>query len=115
MTQHTPGPWEYDKELTRRDGETTYHSLFDSFGMLVAEVPVSDDGSASGQGWNSRESEQANARLIANAPTMLAALQYALADLEGILPEVDPDGDSHPGWTTIEEIRAAIATTSADD
>jgi len=37
-----------------------------------------------------------------------------LADLEGIMPEFEPSGDrEHPGWTTIEELKAAInkATT----
>tara|TARA_R110000824_G_scaffold193824_7_gene376242 strand:- start:65 stop:385 length:321 start_codon:yes stop_codon:yes gene_type:complete len=30
----------------------------------------------------------------------------ALADLEGILPQFEPDGDrTHPGWQTIKELR----------
>ena len=43
-------------------------------------------------------------------PELLAAAVCALADLEGIMPEFDPDGDrTHPGWQTIKELRAAIA------
>ena len=39
---------------------------------------------------------------------LLAAAKYALADLEGVLPEHDPEG-YHPGWQTIAELREAIA------
>jgi hypothetical protein len=50
------------------------------------------------------------ARLIAAAPELLAAAVAALADLEGIMPAFDCDGErSHPGWQTISELRAAIA------
>ena len=42
------------------------------------------------------------------APELLAAAKCALADLEGIMPEFEPDGSEHPGWKTIEELRAAI-------
>ena len=36
-------------------------------------------------------------------------LRCALADLEGIMPEHDPDGDrSHPAWKTIEEIKEVL-------
>jgi hypothetical protein len=49
-------------------------------------------------------------RLMAAAAEMLAAARAALADMEGIMPEFDCDGDrQHPGWQTIEELRAAIA------
>ena len=42
--------------------------------------------------------------------SLLAAARCALADLEGIMPEFDPDGDrTHPGWQTIKDLRAAIA------
>jgi 2-iminoacetate synthase ThiH len=41
---------------------------------------------------------------------MLAALRCALADLSGIMPEIDPSGDrEHSGWQTIEDIQTAIA------
>lgn len=46
--------------------------------------------------------------LLSAAPAMLEALQCALADLEGILPEFDPEQE-HPAWETLAEIRAAIA------
>ena len=42
--------------------------------------------------------------------TMLQVLGFALADLEGIMPDYDPSGDrEHPGWQTIKDIKAVIA------
>ena len=44
------------------------------------------------------------------ADEMLAALRCALADLSGIMPEIDPSGDrEHSGWQTIKDIQTAIA------
>lgn len=40
---------------------------------------------------------------------LLQAAKKALADLEGIMPEFEPDGKTHPAWTTIEELRHVIA------
>ena len=41
--------------------------------------------------------------------TLLDAARCALADLEGIMPVYDPDGDrKHPAWKTINELRQAI-------
>ena len=42
---------------------------------------------------------------------LLRAAKHALANLEGIMPEHEPSGDrTHPGWKTIEELKAAINT-----
>jgi hypothetical protein len=39
---------------------------------------------------------------------LLSAAKNALADLEGIMPELEPSGDrEHPAWRTIEELRFA--------
>jgi 2-iminoacetate synthase ThiH len=47
--------------------------------------------------------------LMAAAPALLSAARCALADLEGVMPEFEPDGDrEHPGWQTIKELRKAI-------
>ena len=37
---------------------------------------------------------------------LLFAAKCALADLEGLLQDVDDD--THPGWDTIEDLHAAI-------
>ena len=47
---------------------------------------------------------------------LLEALENALADLEGIMPEYEPSGDrEHPGWQTIEDIKAAIAKARGEE
>ena len=51
--------------------------------------------------------EAANARLLAAAEVMADALRCADADLAGFLAECPDSG--HPGHTTREEIRAALA------
>lgn len=38
---------------------------------------------------------------------LLLAAKCALADLEGIMPQFDPE-QTHPGWKTIKELQAAI-------
>jgi len=64
-----------------------------------------DEDFAKGQ-W---EKTLAAARLMAAAPELLDALRCCLADLEGIMPEFEPNGDrAHPGWQSIEEAKAAL-------
>ena len=50
------------------------------------------------------------ARLL---PELLLAARCALADLEGIMIKYDPDS-YHPGWTTMDELRAAIAKATGE-
>ena len=67
----------------------------------------------------SNEPEQ-NFELIVNAPKvkaqrdlLLELCRYALADLEGVMPEIEPGGaGNHPGWLTIRELKEAIALIS---
>lgn len=40
-------------------------------------------------------------------PSISTVLRCALAELEGIMPEYDPEHE-HPGWETIEELRVLI-------
>lgn len=95
-TKHTPGPWLRDRE-----------SGFDcdvraANGRKIASVNV-QNAPKSKKGWLSRQKEnEANARLIAAAPELLAALQ-AIMDLNPQLPM---------GYT--EEARAAIAKATGE-
>lgn len=42
---------------------------------------------------------------------LLEALKCCVADLHGIMPEIDPSGDrEHPGWLSIIEAEKAIAS-----
>ena len=56
-TQHTPGPWEADSDAY----------VVNEYNRVIADVFINDD--------DNREERAANARLIAAAPELLAALQ----------------------------------------
>ena len=46
---------------------------------------------------------------------LTGAARCALADLEGVAPEVDPSGDrQHPIWQTIGELRTVINKVSGE-
>lgn len=87
-TKHTPGEWvvNYDEVCVRSDADDQ------SFGMLVPIAAVMDDN------------QEANARLIAAAPDLLAALQEAKHMFAGEYP-------SHP---TTERIFSAIAKATGE-
>ena len=96
MSGHTPGPW-------------SNHGGFDiSADCGVSCVAVTVSGKYPSGEYVKNKEQFANSLLIASAPELLAAAKCALADLEGIMPEFDPDGSEHPGWKTTEELRAAI-------
>jgi hypothetical protein len=81
QTAHTPGPWEL-----WTFGETCQTSIGEkSGGVSVCEVTMSD-----GEGRQTKESTDrgcANARIIAAAPELLAALEAAVAYLEANRPQ----------------------------
>jgi hypothetical protein len=92
-TQHTPGPWWVDDDgcIAAGSGE--------SYVTVAQGLAPSDD----------LDEITANLTLLAAAPDLLQATRCALAELEGIMPEFEPSGDrAHPGWQTIDELRAAI-------
>lgn len=72
QSAHTPGPWEY-----RRDGDRHYvaYGICQIVEAAWGTIEADDFGSSKA---NSQERE-ANARLIAAAPDMLAALKQAEA------------------------------------
>ena len=74
--QHTPGPWKFGKELGARNGVwlVSFDAGSKGRGIAIAETRT-------GPG-----SEEANARLIAAAPELLAALETAYMALIGYLP-----------------------------
>lgn len=70
--KHTPGPWKIDVELGSRHGEFLIAKDAGDRGRGIA---IAETRAGSG-------SERANARLIAAAPELLAALQDALQLIE---------------------------------
>lgn len=90
-TTHTPGPW-----IVTPDDYAVYET--DDHGQRGETVCV-----LSGYGSN-KSLRNANARLIAAAPELLAALEEFCRECDGYL-----DGnDGHP-WGTLLKGRAAIA------
>jgi len=89
--KHTPGPWEYHEELRAR------MSYVGDRERVVAGIPNDTDP-------KEMEVTRANARLIAAAPTLLAALERALQ----WIPTEDEDRCEAP-HALIRFVRAAIA------
>ncbi len=97
VVSHTPGPWYAEKS-----SEDFWYVTMDedAFGRAV------------GQTWNAgkgKDCQEANARVMAAGPEMLAAIKLA----EDVLSRFPFSGEMWPGGhhpnTGIEMIRAAIA------
>ena len=105
-TQHTPGPFtiEHQEDISEGNGYAWAIRGWqseDAFQKPYVQNPA-------------YANSEANAEFIVRAcnshDELVKALEYALADLEGIMPEYEPSGDrEHPGWQTIKDIKAAIA------
>jgi len=79
MSEHTPGPWEYDA-----NDDAVYGPEADGFPFVMSTLNI----------------KEPDARLIAAAPELLAALEHLMAQ------------DNGPGCWTPEfesQVRAAIA------
>ena len=87
MSAHTPGPWsiEIDHQTEAPEFIRAYHK-----GEMFDIATLSDE----------TKDIKANARLIAAAPDLLAAL---------FLIETDKDGDGFICSEAMEQVRAAIA------
>lgn len=57
--------------------------------------------------------EKSYAELKAERGEAIQLLKHALADLEGVMEQMEPDGQrQHPGWKTIGEISTFLAKMS---
>lgn len=107
--QHTPGPWQldgaeiygapYGKPVQVFSGKPPVQAQ-----DIVARIPYDDDGYSTMQ-----PVHVANARLIAAAPDMLAALQRALPCVEYAADELGSEEDA----ACLEQVRAAIKKAKA--
>ena len=90
---HTPGPWKFGKELTARSGE--WLVSFDA-GSKGRGIAIAETRAGSGN-------EEANARLIAAAPELLAACR--------LVEQAQRDGDY---MTAFRAVSAAIAKAKGE-
>lgn len=90
---HTPGPWWVD-------GPGEGIEVHDTFGRTAS---VWGEGGAGGEAWD-------NARLIAAAPELLAALRAARDDLSDLLEVADLTDEGVADTTAVlNQVIAAIA------
>ncbi len=93
MSKHTPGPWEWNTARTRMNDDRGRPVLMDGEGIWDLCAPVMHGDARA----------DANARLIAAAPELLATLQGIL-EFDGLSP-LDHDNLQ----VAFEKARAAIA------
>ena len=93
--QHTPGPW-----IAGDDEGSDYYLVGPHDGDGIVYQPVV------------KLHSEANARLIAAAPEMLAALQAVLAEIEG--PDRPHSTDSWLPSHLAHQVRAAIAKATGE-
>lgn len=112
-TKHTPGPWawnrvNYSKNLS---GELTKSILISHERGYIARLFSEDGGFGLNSHAPSNDQADANARLIAAAPTLLAEMQRYLPVLEAL--ECDPTlwiaYTKGTGIATTNGYRAALA------
>jgi hypothetical protein len=96
MNKPTPGPW---------------HTAPDKSFYVFAHGSLSEQAGVTDGPFICSASSQANARLIAAAPDLLAAARCALADLQGLIVDLY---DEHPAHQTEAELRAAIARAEGE-
>jgi hypothetical protein len=99
----TPGPWSHDYRKSRSGGYS--HEVFDQDGELIATAawyPVKLDDVTT------TTNREANARLIAAAPDLLALAEMVITNVDGAaLVERD-----HPQAALADTLRAAYAARS---
>ena len=95
--QHTPGPWDVEPKGSR-------HFVDGADGLTVAYLDRA--------GVRERAEIEANARLIASAPELLAALEAAAELAEGtvkLLRQLDMESGRIAAECVLRDARAAIA------
>lgn len=100
-TKHTPGPWRMEDNWDNYPGERKpgrYNIRSQDDGWNVARVWEAEE-----TGPFSKEQVEANARLIAAAPELLEACEWALSELAE--PETSTADTLHE---TIERLKTAI-------
>lgn len=100
--KHTPGPWRVDPNYNRDVQDANGCEV----GAALCVTDIGEKWTISGRITASREEGAANARLIASAPELLAALREMVADVDG-------GGSVSP--YSVDAARAAIAKAEGRD
>ena len=105
---HTPGPWTI---INCKNGRLISPEANGARGN-IAHVYAKGEHNYQNNSYSSPEEMDANARLIAAAPDMLAALDLLLTDMDSILGGnaygMPFDDERHPLHRSVMESRAAI-------
>lgn len=94
---HTPGPWQFGEGNVEFRWEVNSVSVDGSLWAAVADIEANSLGSRK----VTAEEARSNARLIAAAPEMLAALLAAKDELISLYEEVYPSDESDNHATAI--------------
>lgn len=97
MSKHTPGPWAYSADFS------DYDSIHTDFRLDAGDMEIIGGCGCCG---SPTISSEADARLIAAAPEILKALEYAV-EIYGRFGAVVNEPHNPGEW--IEQARAAIA------
>ena len=83
-TKHTPGPWRLEKQVAGRDWTSIGAPVATVGGEALCESVEFIVGTVSDFGPHGEQETEANARLIAAAPDLLEACEYAVEHAEGL-------------------------------
>ena len=114
MMEHTPGPWEVDgpwqveTDASRLFGEERrtdwrVHGVIGKPGRTIAEVG----------GWKDRPNAEADARLIAAAPGLLA-VAYSYLSLHDIINRLLRDPSDSEAWGELDGASDALGAVAAE-
>lgn len=109
MNKHTPGPWEVHADNRERDGlwELVGYNIESEYGEIVGCEGIDP--------W--KDNAESNARLIAAAPDLIKAAEFALLNLMRNLHSEEVCGQPFMGDDEHEAIailRAAIAKAKGE-
>ena len=74
---YTPGPWSASQDCRDEEG-CIYRSVSDALGRTIAQTPSIPQGDQRQGSPYTRKAMEANARLLAEAPALLASLKTML-------------------------------------
>ena len=80
-TTHTPGPWKYS--YTVLENQESYYAIIGT--PINGEEHLPHKGGFIAKVTGVKARQEANARLIAAAPDLLAALEFLLSDLNSTI------------------------------